>query len=137
MFVGVLLRIDVCSFICSLRHGKVKYLNDGSAVLKFESGEKASRALKHLQGSVLWQRKLEVDFNKRPNFVAATSGRHQQSLLFQERQAAVGAGGDYARRSQQKQQLPQQAAGDEGHLFSAAAASSGGRDFKSSVPQVC
>ncbi len=72
-------------------HGKVRHLNesDSTAVLKFENGEKASRALRNLQGETLGRRALQVDFNRRPNFVL--SRQQHPDLQFQEQQVPPAA----------------------------------------------
>ena len=70
-------------------HGRVRHLNaaDSTAVLKFESGEKATRAHRNLQGEVLGGRPLQVDFNKRPYFVSVM--QQHPALQFQERNARL------------------------------------------------
>ena len=51
-------------------HGKVKFMSSqGTAVLKFENGDKAKRALKIMQGELVGKRCIQVNFNKRLNFV--------------------------------------------------------------------
>ena len=51
-------------------HGKVKFMSSqGTAVLKFENGDKANRALKIMQGELVGKRRIQVNFNKRLNFV--------------------------------------------------------------------
>ena len=51
-------------------HGKVKFMSSqGTAVLKFENGDKANRALKIMQGELVGKRPIQVNFNKRLNFV--------------------------------------------------------------------
>ena len=51
-------------------HGKVKFMSSqGTAVLKFENGDKANRALKIMQGEFVGKRRIQVNFNKRLNFV--------------------------------------------------------------------
>ena len=68
-------------FLVKAFHGKVKYCNerDGTAVLKFENGDKASRALKTMKGEMVGNRKIQVDFNRRLNFVAALNRRSQSA----------------------------------------------------------
>ena len=51
-------------------HGKVKFMSSqGTAVLKFENGDKANRALKIMAGELVGKRRIHVDFNKRLNYV--------------------------------------------------------------------
>ena len=51
-------------------HGKIKFMSSqGTAVLKFENGDKANRALKIMQGELVGKRRIQVNFNKRLNFV--------------------------------------------------------------------
>ena len=62
--------------------GKIKYLNeqDGTAVLKFESGDKAIRAKKNLHGESCGRRRIQVDFNKRVNFMANNRQKRSSSM---------------------------------------------------------
>ena len=48
-------------------HGKVKYLNDkeGRAVLRFENGDKTSRALTNMQDCMIGRRKIHVEYNRK------------------------------------------------------------------------
>jgi hypothetical protein len=48
-------------------------------VLKFENGDKAARALNNLRGEKIGNKMLQVDFNKRLNFVHALNRRSQSS----------------------------------------------------------
>ncbi len=73
-------------------HGKVKHLNrhERTAVIKFETGEKASRAFKALQGTKLGPRQLLVDFNERDKFLEAGKYSGQlENLEYQRGEVVV------------------------------------------------